>query len=66
MVAGMSVSCEIMFNFLPNLAAFIALEGFGVALSSRFGPVVSTFTQMDALLTTILYMRGEYGLNQSI
>ncbi|KAI6173160.1 hypothetical protein M3Y98_01052300 [Aphelenchoides besseyi] len=56
-IAGINVLSQILFNFLPNLAAFIALGCFGVALSSSSGPVVSTFSQIDALCTTIVYLK---------
>ncbi|KAI6205029.1 hypothetical protein M3Y94_00745500 [Aphelenchoides besseyi] len=67
-IAGINVLSQILFNFLPNLAAFIALECFGVALSSSSGPVVSTFSQIDALCTTIVYLKvvGERVLRKKI
>ncbi|KAI6185099.1 hypothetical protein M3Y97_00668400 [Aphelenchoides bicaudatus] len=56
-IAWIAVFAELTFNFLPNLVSYLAQAVFDFVLSSDAGPVVSTFSQLDALLTTIVYLK---------
>ncbi|KAI6173235.1 hypothetical protein M3Y98_01060200 [Aphelenchoides besseyi] len=56
-VAGIAVGCQIFFNFLPNLGAYTAVRYFQMPISDFGGPVVSTFSQLDALTNTVILLK---------
>ncbi|KAI6205095.1 hypothetical protein M3Y94_00753800 [Aphelenchoides besseyi] len=56
-VAGIAVGCQIFFNFLPNLGAYTAVRYFQMPISDIGGPVVSTFSQLDALTNTVILLK---------
>ncbi|KAI6170007.1 hypothetical protein M3Y98_01194500 [Aphelenchoides besseyi] len=55
-IAGINVMSQIVFNFLPNLAAFLTQKVFGITLNSIAGPLIATSSQLDAFCTTLVYL----------